>query len=542
MANLREQRIQSALQDIQDGVSLRSASRRWNIPRATLSDRMHGAETRRESQISCQRLSPLQESFVADSAINEESAGRAPSRRLLTAFAEAVLAGGGDHRPLGARWVDRFLRRNPTVKTKNSVLLDSARTRGSTRINYEVFFQRLREQLDSKNIKPAIIANIDEYGMQELEIRAGTVIGSSLTRRAIVTASDDTTWVSVIECGTAEGKRLSPVVIFTGASLQGQWFPHNFRFEEELPSWRYKYSATGWSNNEIAIDWFKHVYLLETKPANASDWRLLILDEHSTHITKEIMVMAHRNRVQLLYLPAHTTHKTQPLDRSVFSALKNYFRQNTRVFGTAVASAPVNKQRFLYCYRDAARRGMSARNIISGFRETGIWPYDASKILNDPEAIVEERRPPEQPSTPTKRQPHAENSIIRTPQQSQDIRRAVDLARQHVSPTSRSVRAPVAKIGDVLDKKNADIAALREALRTARRDLEAQKPRTKTRVKENPNDSFARVEDITAAQEASERPPKRRKGGRQNNPEPVVEQAQEMIVHGLDRLRQAEEI
>lgn len=542
MANLREQRIQSALQDIQDGVSLRSASRRWNIPRATLSDRMHGAETRRESQISCQRLSPLQESFVADWAINEESAGRAPSRRLLTAFAEAVLAEGGDHRPLGARWVDRFLRRNPTVKTKNSVLLDSARTRGSTRINYEVFFQPLREQLDSKNIKPANIANMDEHGMQELETRAGTVIGSSLTRRAVVTASDDTTWVSVIECSTAEGKRLSPVVIFTGASLQGQWFPHNFRFEEELPSWRYKYSATGWSNNEIAIDWFKHVYLLETKPANASDWRLLILDEHSIHITKEIMVMAHRHRVQLLYLPAHTTHKTQPLDRSVFSALKNYFRQNTRVFGTAVASAPVNKQRFLYCYRDAARRGMSARNIISGFRETGIWPYDASKILNDPEAIVEERRPPEQPSTPTKRQLHAENSIIRTPQQGQDIRRAVDLARQHVSPTSRSVRALVAKIGDVLDKKNADIAALREALRTARRDLEAQKPRTKTRVKENPNDSFARVEDITAAQEASERPPKRRKGGRQNNPEPVVEQAQEMIVHGLDRLRQAEEI
>ncbi|KAK4126779.1 hypothetical protein N657DRAFT_640640 [Parathielavia appendiculata] len=59
MVNLREQCIQSALQNIQDGVSLRIASRRWNIPRATLSDYMHGAETRRKSQILGQRLSPL---------------------------------------------------------------------------------------------------------------------------------------------------------------------------------------------------------------------------------------------------------------------------------------------------------------------------------------------------------------------------------------------------------------------------------------------------------------------------------------------------
>ncbi|KAK4121671.1 hypothetical protein N657DRAFT_647858 [Parathielavia appendiculata] len=59
MANLREQCIQSALQNIQDSVSLRIASRRWNIPRATLSDHVHGAGTRRESQIPGQRLSPL---------------------------------------------------------------------------------------------------------------------------------------------------------------------------------------------------------------------------------------------------------------------------------------------------------------------------------------------------------------------------------------------------------------------------------------------------------------------------------------------------
>jgi len=60
---------------------------------------------------------------------------------------------------------------------------------------------------------------MDEHGMQEGETEAGTVIGDSLTPKALVTSSKGTTWVSIIEAATAEGIKLTPVVIFTGASL-----------------------------------------------------------------------------------------------------------------------------------------------------------------------------------------------------------------------------------------------------------------------------------------------------------------------------------
>jgi hypothetical protein len=113
--------------------------------------------------------------------------------------------------------------------------------------------------------------------MQELESKAGKVIGSSLTNRAYFTSSDATIWVTVIECGIAEGVRLTPVVVFTGASLQGQHFPSNFSMEAELPDWKYDYSLTGWSNSEIALKWLKEVYLIETKPKRPGTWRLLII-------------------------------------------------------------------------------------------------------------------------------------------------------------------------------------------------------------------------------------------------------------------------
>lgn len=49
------------------------------------------------------------------------------------------------------------------------------------------------------------ISNMDEHGMQEAETKTGGVLGTELTNRAYVTVSSNTTWVSVIECGTAGG-------------------------------------------------------------------------------------------------------------------------------------------------------------------------------------------------------------------------------------------------------------------------------------------------------------------------------------------------
>jgi hypothetical protein len=165
---------------------------------------------------------------------------------------------------------------------------------------------------------------------------------------------------------------LTPVVIFTGASLQGQWYPEFVENEEDIRDWKYDFSATGWSNSEIALKWLKQVYLLETQPENPNDWRLLILDEHLTYDTDSFRHTAFQHKVQLLFLPSHSSHKSQPLDRSVFGPLKDYFRQMTADLAYYRSSAPANKQRFLLCYRDASKVGVRDHNIFSGFRKTGI--------------------------------------------------------------------------------------------------------------------------------------------------------------------------
>lgn len=166
MSEAREQLISSALADMrQTGLSRKKASAKYGIPPSTLHDRAHGAKSKKQSKTRTQRLTPEQESFLVDWILHEEASGRAPSRRQVVRFAQHILIEAHDEKPIGGRWIDRFLARHPNIKTKRSTLLDSARARGSSREAYEEFFRLLRKVMDEKKIRPCYIANINEHGI-----------------------------------------------------------------------------------------------------------------------------------------------------------------------------------------------------------------------------------------------------------------------------------------------------------------------------------------------------------------------------------------
>ena len=56
---------------------------------------------------------------------------------------------------------------------------------------------------------------------------------------------------------------------------------------------------------------------------------LLILDGHGSHCMLEVVREARAAGLDILTLPAHTSHALQPLDVSVFKS----FKQNFRAYG-----------------------------------------------------------------------------------------------------------------------------------------------------------------------------------------------------------------
>ena len=56
--------------------------------------------------------------------------------------------------------------------------------------------------------------------------------------------------------------------------------------------------------------------------------RLLLVDGHSSHVNLAFLDYATSNRVVVLVLPPHSTHRLQPLDLGLFGPLsKAYDRQ-----------------------------------------------------------------------------------------------------------------------------------------------------------------------------------------------------------------------
>ena len=59
---------------------------------------------------------------------------------------------------------------------------------------------------------------------------------------------------------------------------------------------------------------------------------LLIEDRHASHITIDVIELAHKNDIHLLCLPAHTSHILQPLDIGVFKSFKPNYSKACRKY------------------------------------------------------------------------------------------------------------------------------------------------------------------------------------------------------------------
>ena len=56
-------------------------------------------------------------------------------------------------------------------------------------------------------------------------------------------------------------------------------------------------------------------------------------------------------------------------------------------------SSPIGKQNFLTCYYKARKEALSAKNIKSGWKATGLWPKSIAKPLISPLLLENSNKP-----------------------------------------------------------------------------------------------------------------------------------------------------
>ncbi|KZL83394.1 transposase, partial [Colletotrichum incanum] len=253
MSQYTEYEVNQALADISNGHSARDASTKWGVPRSTLQNRLKGIQPRDTAFADLQRLSVSQEAKLASWVQIQADLGLAPTHQQIREFAQRILNAMGDTQPLGKRWVNAFIRRNPSIKVQRSRSIDSRRVnRASAKVIRDWFKYLAIPAIIA--IKPANRYNMDKTGILEGKGSNGLVLGRAETKSVRKKQPGSRAWVSIIECISAEGIPLYPLVIYKGKTVQQQWFPLDL---SPYDGWEFTATENGWTTDETAVTWLK---------------------------------------------------------------------------------------------------------------------------------------------------------------------------------------------------------------------------------------------------------------------------------------------
>jgi 4-hydroxybenzoate polyprenyltransferase len=373
----REEIIQKALADFKSGKisSLRAAATAYGVPKSTLSNRLHGSQPHAIAHEAHQRLTPDQEVLLVDWILDLDSLGFPPSPARTLDMARRILAMNKDTKPLGKDWVQKFKQRHPRVTSCIGKKIDAKRIQGTQPDAIREFYDRFEATQINYGVIPENIWNMDEHGIALGICTNSIVLAASGKKHTKVQAPENREWVTIIETISALGRKTRPVIIFKGKNPQSSWFDI-----KEVPDWFYTQTENAWTSNDLALAWLCKVFIPETKPDDDS-YRILLMDGHGSHETVDFMYECHKHKIRLVYLPPHSSHVLQPLDLGTFASVKSRYRAEIANISFLDDAAPIKKRRFLECYQKIREEAMAPRITQSGWKATGLYPFDRSKGL-----------------------------------------------------------------------------------------------------------------------------------------------------------------
>ena len=403
-----EQAIQLAIAAFREGrePTLKAAAAAHNVAASTVTARYRGRKTSIENYETQQRLTPTQEACLAQ-YVNTLVEWQFPVRcRDLPRIAERLLP-PFDNEPLGVHWTSRFLHRWDLVSVLSRPL-DCQRAWNNDPVVINEWFAFFRRILDKYKITPHRLYNMDEKGVILGMATRSKVITPRASLRKAVQQPGNREFVSVIECVSADGRALAPFIIWKAKQHQASWYN-----EAEFSSWRFAISERGWTDRDLALSWIQMFDSQTQGDIIDNEWRMLLLDNHDSHLTWQFIFYALERKIILITLPPHSTHNLQPLDVGLFSPLQHYYGAEVDdACRTGVTG--IQKDRFISLYERARDLTFTPETIQSAWAATGLVPFDPSRVLSKFEEILEQQRP----STPAIIPPSS--YVPQTPQNSHE--------------------------------------------------------------------------------------------------------------------------
>jgi hypothetical protein len=188
--------------------------------------------------------------------------------------------------------------------------------------------------------------------------------------------ADQKEHLSVLSCINADGGCIPNFYILKGTYFLKDYVKcceENVVMAMQPNAWMTKWLFESWISHFIG-------FLKKGLGIDLNNRHLLILDGHNSHVSLEVVTLAMNSGLDIVSLPSHTSHALQPLDVSCFKPFKAAFRQVRDSWTVVNKGRKVERQDLCEWTSQALQKALSSTNIRSGFRKTGIWPYNADAV------------------------------------------------------------------------------------------------------------------------------------------------------------------
>ncbi|KAJ5143674.1 transposase [Penicillium bovifimosum] len=307
-----------------------------------------------------------------------------PTPKLIESMANSSLARNGrPEQRVSKMWAYRFIRRLPPDLQQGIVMhrtheLDLSEAEEDAELLAD-WFKRLKDAFEG--VPARLIYNFDECGFWAAEDRNQNEVDSQDGSRSGPDLAETERGgnITAFECVSADGWQLEPLYIFKrDGELVDAWFDDGSVWFDYLPP--VGIPPNGWNSDELATQWldcFIESTSIRTEPGEK---RVLIVDRRAPYITVEFIRKCEDNDI----IPFAFGSATRPLDGKPFMRYKEHFQSlnNDPAYWAGGPMGRDRKAQFLRAIGDVRWRAIGPRTIQRSFKDSGVYPFDASKLYS----------------------------------------------------------------------------------------------------------------------------------------------------------------
>lgn len=376
---------------ISKNISVRQAALAYNVPRTTLLRHLTSFNASNADVFVYKANNAVKKVFeVAEELLLVEYLKTAAAlhygltvrevRKLAFQFAKANMKTypptWDANQEAGNQWFRYFM---TTYKNELSLRKPEAtslsRLTSFNKTNVQAFFANYERALSKGKFPPHRVWNVDETGISTVHAPPKIIAGKGVKQVGSMTSGERGINTTMIGAICATGNHIPPFMIFPRVNFK------SFMIKGAPTGTIGAANQSGWSNEDLFAEWLEH-FIAHTKPS-LEDPILLLLDNHDSHTSLKVICRAKEVGITLLTFPPHTSHKFQPLDRTVFGPFKTYYNTACNNWMLLNPGKPISIYEVAELVGTAFPLSFTTSNIQKGFEVSGIVPLNVNIFTDD---------------------------------------------------------------------------------------------------------------------------------------------------------------